>query len=203
MADTAANRLAGGPKIFTCGTGTGTGTAFPALTGTSISWGSWVQLPSAVNDVTPAGEATFESFEATQYLHPTDSDLVAIGTKNIEIEIKETDIDAFMLGLGTALKGTTAAGTGTAASEYMTQAIANTDFSTIQMALQYTGPAGGWGQVVWFPLVKRSSAPIRKVKRGGVSTFAITFDVFAVQDATLITEGTCSKMYEYVSAPLT
>lgn len=206
MAETAANRLPFGYKVYLAdqGSGTAIGTpALPALTGTAITWGtSWPQLPSISSEPEIKANFEFEPFEVSQYLHKIGMDLVGAGIDEISFEIKETDMDAWRLGLGTAIFGSVVAGTGTAALDSLTQPIESGHFPLKQIALQRTGPQGGWGQVIHFPRVQRIGLEFMKTPRRKIGTLKLSFAVFATENATVIPEGTCYKMYEYKSAPL-
>jgi hypothetical protein len=190
----------------------GTRIPVPSLAGTAVTWGTlWPQLPNITNDPEIKQKFEGEDFQGAFYMHPTDVDVVASGTDSITLQIKEGDIGALALALGTALVDTVAAGTAAAGYTGLKQVMTNAHMPMKQLCLQRQGPQGGWGQILHVANVKRMPDQFIKTARNKINTLDITFKVLAstvdikslggTADAVTIPEGACSYLFEYAAAP--
>uniref|UniRef100_A0A6M3L8P3 Putative tail protein n=1 Tax=viral metagenome TaxID=1070528 RepID=A0A6M3L8P3_9ZZZZ len=160
----------------------------------------WAELPDVV------GGAKVKPLHKTEDHRPawseckTDSNTVEIGFDELALIIKETDLDAFNLGLSAALNVLTPAGAGQVSLQTLTQpSIADADASLYAIALVYQGPMGdeGWGQVHHYFRCKRLMTGDFTAEAGKVRTLGLTWEVMG--DATN-NSGKCRKLFEYISA---
>ena len=173
---------------------TGTGTLACART---TAGRLWTELPDVVGDVKekPIHKSTPHTPAFSP--HPTGSTTTAIGIESIALEIEETDLDAFNIGLASTLLSLTPAGAGVASIQTLTQPLpADADAAVYQLCAVELGAQGGWGKISHYFAVKRTHDGEVARGTGKVNTLKINFDVFASSAQ----DYRCVKRYEYQSA---
>jgi hypothetical protein len=160
----------------------------------------WIELPDVVKDVKVKHVHKATPHKPAFSPHQTGSTTTHIGVESIELEIEESDLNAFNIALASSLLVVTAPGAGQVGMKALTQPLAaDADAGVYQLVLNLKGPQGGtgWGIIDHFYRVKRSHDHTMSYGEG-VRTIGIKFDVFALSSAS--PAFTCHKLYEYTAA---